>query len=167
MRVGKNNKLRRFIWGALAALPLVLASNAATGSSAVVLMYHRFGEQRAPSTNIRLDQFDAHLNVIAERGLNVLPVWEILAALGKGRDLPDRTIGLTFDGGFLSFYTDAWPRLREAGLPFTLFIATDAVDDGRDGYMTWDQIREVARAGATVGSQTATGRQMPVLERAR
>ena len=165
MRVGKSNILRRFIWGALAALPVALASNAATGSSAVVLMYHRVGEQRAPSTNIRLDQFDAHLKVIAERGLNVLPVTEILTALRKGRDLPDRTIGLTFDGGFLSFYTDAWPRLRKAGLPFTLFIATDAIDDGKDGYMAWDQIREVVRGGGAVGSQTASGRQMPLLGR--
>ena len=165
MLFGKNNILGRFLWGALAALPVALASNAATGSSAVVLMYHRVGEQRAPSTNIRLDQFDAHLKVIAERGLNVLPVTEILTALRKGRDLPDRTIGLTFDGGFLSFYTEAWPRLREAGLPFTLFIATDAVDKGKDGYMAWDQIREIARGGGTVASQTASGRQMPFLGR--
>ena len=165
MRVAKHKILGRLVLGAVAALPVILAANAAAGPSAVVLMYQRFGEQRASSTNIRLDQFDAHLRVIAERGLNVLPASEILAALKKGRELPDRTIGLTFDGGFLSFYTEAWPRLREAGLPFTLFIATDAVDDGRDGYMTWDQIREIARDGATVGSQTATGRQMPVLER--
>ena len=165
MRVGKHKSLGRFILGALAALPVILASNTVTGSSAVVLMYQRLGEQRAPSTNIRLDQFDAHLKVIAERGLNVLPVPEILTALEKGRDLPDRTIGLTFDGGFLSFYTDAWPRLREAGLPFALFIATNAVDEGRDGYMAWDQIREIARGGATIGSQTATGRQMPLLGR--
>ena len=163
--VGKHMLLRWFATGVLVALPFVLGSIPAAASSAVVLMYQRLGEKRAPSTNIRLDQFDAHLKAIAERELNVMAIPEILTALGTGRDLPDLTIGLTFDGGFLSFYTEAWPRLREAGLPFTLFIATDAIDEGREGHMTWDQIREVARSGGTVGSQTASHRQMPFLAR--
>lgn len=165
MPVGKQNRLRRQILGALAALPLVLGPVAASASSAVVLMYQRVGEPSASSTNIRLEQFDAHLQVIVERGLNVIPVPEILTALRAGRALPDRTIGLTFDGGFRSFYTDAWPRLREAGLPFTLFIATDTIDDASDGYMTWEQIHEIARGGATVGTQTASHRLMPLLGR--
>ncbi len=165
MSVGRRTHLRGRLLGALAALPVILGPTAVSASSAVVLMYQRFGEQHASYTNIRLDQFDAHLAVIAERDLNVMPVPEILTALKAGRGLPDRTIGLTFDGGFRSFYTDAWPRLREAGLPFTLFIATDTIDAGRDGYMTWDQIRDIAGSGATVGTQTASHRLMPLLGR--
>ena len=165
MPVAKRMHLRRRIFGALAALPVIFGSIPATASSAVVLMYQRFGEQHASSTNIRLDQFDAHLEVIAERGLNVMPVPEILTALKAGRVLPDRTIGLSFDGGFRSFYTHAWPRLRDAGLPFTLFFATDTIDDGGDRHMTWEQIREIARDGATVGAQTASHRLMPLLGR--
>lgn len=165
MTVGKRNRLRGRILGALAALPVVLGPVPASAASAIVLMYQRVGEPHATSTNIRLDQFDAHLRVIVERGLNVIPVPEILTALKAGRALPDRTIGLSFDGGFRSFYTDAWPRLREAGLPFTLFIATDTIDDGSDGFMTWEQIREIARDGATVGTQTASHRLMPLLGR--
>lgn len=151
--------------GALAALAVLLGAAPATASSAVVLTYQRFDEPGTASTNIRLDQFDSHLQVIAERGLNVMPVPEILRALKAGRGLPDRTIGLTFDGGFRSFYVHAWPRLVEAGLPFTLFIATDAIDTGRDGSMTWEEIREIARGGATVGTQTASHRLMPLLGR--
>ena len=169
MPFGKHKPPRRLTWSALAALPFILGSvtvaGSAAASSAVVLMYPRFGEQDAPSASIRLDQFDSHLKVIAERGLNVMALPEILAALKTGRGLPDRTIGLTIDGGFLSFYTEAWPRLRQAELPFTLFVATDAIDDRRAGYMTWEQIREVARGGATIGSQTASHRHMPFLGR--
>ena len=32
-----------------------------TGDGASILIYHRFGERGLPSTNIRLDQFDTHL----------------------------------------------------------------------------------------------------------
>lgn len=143
------------------------APPASAADSAVMLMYHRFGEDTAPATNIRLDQFEAHLTEIAERGYTVLPIPEILASLRNGRSLPDRTIGLSIDDAFLSVYTEAWPRLREAGLPFTLFVATDSIDDRTPGYMDWEQVRELARNGVTIGSQTASHLHMALTSRRR
>ena len=141
------------------------APRAAAASSAVVVTYDRFGDGATPSTNIRLDQFEAHLAEIAERGLNVLPIPEILAALRSGRELPERTIGLSIDDAYLSAHTEAWPRLREAGLPFTLFVGTGSVDDGLPDYMSWDQIRDLATNGVTIGSRGAARRHMPLASR--
>lgn len=144
---------------ALAAVLLALpvpAGPAAAADSAVVVMYHRFGDGRYPSTNIRLEQFEAHLAEIADGPYTVLPLPEIVSALRSGRPLPDRTIGLSIDDAYLSVYTEAWPRLREAGLPFTLFVATDPIDRGFADHMSWDQLRELAAAGVTIGSQTAS-----------
>ena len=165
-----SGRLRPIVSGALAVLPVLIAAGAVSGSaaaasSAVVLMYQRFGEREIPSAAIRLDQFDAHLKVIAERGLNVMPLPAIVAALKTGRTLPERTVALTIDGAFRSFYVEAWPRLRRAELPFTLFVSTDPIDEGRDPYMSWDQIREVVGGGATIGNQTASHRSMPTLGR--
>jgi peptidoglycan/xylan/chitin deacetylase (PgdA/CDA1 family) len=131
--------------------------------SAVIIMYHRFGERARPSTNIRLKQFEAHLAELAAGNHVVRPIHEILAALKTGRPMSGRTVGISIDDAFRSVYHEAWPRLRRAGLPFTLFIATDAVDRGGAGYMTWDQIRDLARAGVTIGSQTASHPHMPLL----
>ena len=58
-------------------------------------------------------------------------------------------------------------RLKAAGFPFTLFIATDPIDQGTFGYMNWDQIREMSRAGVTIGSQTASHLHMPKADPAR
>jgi peptidoglycan/xylan/chitin deacetylase (PgdA/CDA1 family) len=135
--------------------------------SAVVFMYHRFGENSYPTTNIRLDQFDAHLEQLANGRYTVLPVPEILRRTRAGEALPDRTIGITIDDAYLSVYQHAWPRLRAAGLPFTLFVATDPIDRGIGGYMNWAQIRELAEAGVTIGSQTATHPHMPAVPMAR
>ena len=153
-----------------AALAAVLAGMAVSpvpaGATAVVLMYHRFGESHYPSTSITLEQFDAHLAELESGGYNVVPVPDIIAALKAGRELPDRTVGITVDDAYLSVYAHAWPRLKEAKLPFTLFVATDAVDratsQGAAGYMTWDQVREMAASGVTIGSQTASHLHMPV-----
>ena len=56
-------------------------------------MYHRFGEDRYPSTSVTLAQFEAQIEHLASGGYTVLPVPEIIAALDSGRPLPERTDG--------------------------------------------------------------------------
>jgi peptidoglycan/xylan/chitin deacetylase (PgdA/CDA1 family) len=84
-----------------------------------------------------------------------------VAAIREKRPLPDRTIGLTIDDGYLSVYAEAFPRLRDAGLPFTVFVSTDPVDRKFSGFMTWDQIREMRDNGVTIGAHTSTHLHMP------
>lgn len=153
----------------LSAAPAVTAiglsgSAAAAAESAVVFMYHRFGEAEYPSANIRIDQFEAQLAELRSGGYTVLPVPEILERMRTGADLPDRTVALTIDDAYASVYAEAWPRLKEAGFPFTLFVATDPIDRANPGYMTWDQIRELRDGGATIGSQTASHPHLPDLD---
>ena len=140
----------------LAGVLISHASAARAAESAVIFMYHRFGEQTHPTTNIQIDQFEAHIREFTNRNTNPLGLPEIVNALRSRKSLPDRTIGISIDDAFKSVYTVAWPRLKTAGLPFTLFVATDQIDRKVPGYMTWDQIRELAREGVTIGSQTAS-----------
>jgi len=149
---------RRAWWLALA---LIAAATPALAEppSAVILMYHRFGEDDIPSTNIRLAQFERHLAILASPAYHVLPLPEVVAALAAGRPLPDRTVAITVDDAYASVYREAWPRLRAAGFPFTLFVATDAVGGGRR-MMRWDQIRELAAAGVTIGNHSASHAHM-------
>ena len=153
----------RLVAGLVAALALPLPATALAGSSAVVFMYHRFGESTLPSTNTTIAQLDAHIAELASGRYAVLPLPEIVDAIREGRDLPDRTVGLSVDDAFLSLYTEGWPKFREARLPLTLFVATGAIDRGYRNYMSWDQIRELAAAGVVVGSQTDSHPHMPAL----
>ncbi|HEC14458.1 MAG TPA: chitin deacetylase, partial [Rhodospirillales bacterium] len=141
--------------------PPARAASFKEGVSGVVVMYHRFGESRYPSTSITLDQFEAQLNELKTGPYKVLPLPGIVSALRAGKPLPDRTVGLSIDDAYLSVYTEAWPRLKAAGLPFTLFVATDPVDQGLPGYMSWDQIREMVAGGVTIASQTASHPHLP------
>lgn len=150
--------------GAVLAAILAFSATAPTwaaADSAVVFMYHRFGESGIPSTNIRIEQFEAHLAEIATGKYTVLALPDLVAALREAKPLPDRAIALTIDDAFLSVYTEAWPRLKAAGIPFTLFVATDPVDRGLRGYMNWDQIRDLVRSGVTIGHHTASHLHMP------
>ena len=147
-----------WVWFAFVIWPWG-ASAAETG--AVVIMYHRFGESKYPSTNITLEQFEAHIQELQSGPYRVLPLEEITKALREGSPLPDRTVGISVDDAFLSVYTEAWPRLKKAGLPFTLFVATGAVDRNVSGYMNWDQIKEMVSAGVTIGNHTVSHLHMP------
>lgn len=157
------NQALRILTRALVALPVLCASAPAVAADwAVVMMYHRFGESAQPTTNIRLEQFEAHIEELKKAEYSVLPLPEIVKKLQAGESLPDRTVGISVDDAFLSVYNEAWPRLKQAGLPFTLFVATDPIDKRTAGYMSWDQIRELKQAGVTIGSQTATHPHMPL-----
>jgi peptidoglycan/xylan/chitin deacetylase (PgdA/CDA1 family) len=148
--------MRTFLQMLIAAALLAPAPVARAADSAVFLMYHRFGEDSYPSTNVRLEQFEAHIAELTNGQYNIMPVGEILDALRSGRNLPDRTVGITVDDAYLSVYTQAWPRLKAAGLPFALFVATDAVDKRYAGMLSWDQIREMRDAGVEIGAHTAS-----------
>lgn len=122
-----------------------------------VLVYHRFGEGDYPSTNVTLEQIDEHIKEINTGGYTPMALSEIVRRLKAGERFPERTIGVSIDDAYLSVYTEAWPRFQKAGIPFTLFIATDPIDKGYSRYMTWDQVREMAADPlVTIGSQTAS-----------
>jgi len=158
----------RYDWIVL-LLYLCIFFNSATASaddmisSAAVFMYHRFGESKYPSTNISMEQFKAHLNEIHNGSYKVVPLPEIVAAFRRKEPLPDKAIALTIDDAFLSVYNRAWPLLKKAGLPFTLFVTTDVLDSERPGYMSWAQVRALVAAGVTIGSQTGSHPHLPTL----
>lgn len=123
---------------------------------AVVFMYHRFGESSYPTTSVRLEQFDRHLEHLAAAGYRVWPLQRIVDRLRDGGEIPDRTVALTVDDAYLSVYTEAWPRLKRRGWPLTVFVSTDAIDRGLPAYMSWTQMRELRRDGVVFANHSAS-----------
>ncbi|RDD63352.1 chitin deacetylase [Ferruginivarius sediminum] len=137
------------------AVPVPALAAPAADNGAVVIMYHRFGDDRFPSTNIALEQFEAHIRELRKEKYTVLPLAEIVEKLRHDKPLPERAVGISIDDAYMSVYREAWPRLKEAGLPFTLFAATKPLDRGLGDYMSWDQLRELQRSElVTIGNHT-------------
>ena len=141
---------------AIALMPGDAHAQAGAAETSVVLVYQRFGEDRNPSNSVKLSEFDAHIAELTSGKYNVMKLPDIMAAIEKGENLPNRTVGITIDDTFRSVYEEAWPRLKKAGLPFTLFVTTDPPDRGSPAYMTWDEIRELRNFGVTIGTHTAS-----------
>ena len=103
------------------------------------VMYHRFNENKYPSTNIKMDIFMKQMQLIKDLNYDFIHP----ADFQENFDVPkkQKKILLTVDDAFQSFYDVAWPYLKKNKIPFILFVSTEPV--GNKGYMTWDQIKEV------------------------
>lgn len=117
-----------------------------------ILLYHRVGDDRYPSTNVSTEAFREQLSWLAENGFTVVPTEAIEGFLLRGEPLPQRAVVLHFDDGYRSVYENAFPLLRERGLPFTVLLPTEAVDRGYPDYVTWEMVREMVSGGASIGA---------------
>ncbi len=107
----------------------------------ISIMYHRFEENKYPSTNIKIKDFLRHIEIIEENNIKFINPLNFENELKENKT--QRKILLTIDDAFLSFYKNAWPILKEKKIPFILFVSTREV--GAFNYMSWDQIREISK----------------------
>ena len=105
-------------------------------------MYHRFEENKYPSTNIKIEVFKKHLEIIKNSKFDFYHPKDFENEYDNPKK--QKKILLTIDDAFESFYKNAWPLLKKNKIPFILFVSTEPV--GKNGYMTWDQIREIEKS---------------------
>ena len=105
------------------------------------IMYHRFNESKYPSTNIQMEIFSSHIQLIKD--LNYEFIYP--DQFKDNFDVPkkQKKILLTVDDAFKSFYEFAWPFIKKNKIPIILFVSTEPI--GNNGYMTWDQIKEIEK----------------------
>ena len=105
------------------------------------LMYHRFNENKYPSTNIKMDIFKKQIENIKENNFSFYHPKNFNKTFRTPKN--NKKILLTIDDAFSSFYENAWPYLKENKIPFILFVSTEPV--GKHGYMSWNEIHEVEK----------------------
>ena len=100
----------------------------------VVLAYHGFTDQRthpgienSQGKHLHIDTFRAQLAYL-KKHYNVVPLQQIVDHYVNGTALPPRPLAITIDDGYESNYTLAYRALAEHGLPATIFLTTDFVD---------------------------------------
>ena len=133
---------------------LVLVPSFVYGGQANIFVYHRFGDDRYPSTNVSLADFEAHLEMLQKEKVAVLPLGEVVELLRQSLPLPPKCTVLTVDDGYQSFLSGAMPLLRRFGYPATLFVSTGSV--GRDGFLSWEELKGLTREGIEIGSHSAS-----------
>ena len=135
-------------------------------------MYHSIDDSGS-SISLDASAFERHVRWLSESSVRVVPMTEIARAPED-----EDTVALTFDDGFANFESEAWPRLREAGLPASLFVVTERVGTtnawgGRTvsgipdlPLLDWNALGRLAEQGVDLGAHSRTHRSLPGLSTA-
>lgn len=133
----------------------------------IILMYHRVndalppGDLVVPAANFRqqMEYLAAHCEVMS--------LDKLLGDEGRGtRDKGRKKVAITFDDGYRDNYLNAYPVLKELGLPATLFLTTGMIgtDKKRPRYqdmpapdmLSWEEVAEMAQNGVSFGAHTVS-----------
>jgi len=126
------------------------------GVRVAILGYHDLSEsQPETAMRIRSSKFRQQMEALRQMGLTVISLDDFIAWKKGDKTLPPKCVLLTFDDGWKSVYTDAFPVLKEYNYPFTLYLYKNYVDGGGKA-LTTPMIEEMIAAGATIGSHSVS-----------
>jgi len=139
-----------------------------------ILMYHSISEAAETRTHpyywtaTALAVFADHMRHLHEQNYKTVSLLEAVSRIETTSVKQEKVVVLTFDDGYQDFYTQAYPILDRYGFSATVFLPTAYIGESPrsfkgTGCLTWDQVRELNRAGIHFGSHTVTHPQLRTL----
>lgn len=128
-----------------------------------ILCYHGVCDDPPDEWSVTPQQLREQLSIVCgER--NPVPLPQILSWFFEGTPLPPRALAITFDDGYQDVLREAAPILAAHGLVAAAFVIAGLVDGKKadESYrptrpmLSFDEVRELSRAGWTIGSHTLT-----------
>lgn len=152
-----------------AILPAPSSSSSSTppasASSIPILVYHHIRINTDPSNKIEvgldvpLVNFTEQMVYLSDRGAKTSFLDELFIESSEKRFI------ITFDDGYKDVIENAYPVLNKYGFKATVFIITSFV--GKDGYLTWDDIKFLQKEGWAVGSHTISHPDLVAISKER
>lgn len=130
-----------------------------------ILMYHGIDHSDRPKTNtVSPETFSKQLEYFKKHGYKIVSLEEWVNTINQNKAFIGKTAVLTFDDGLEDNYTQAFPILKQYNVPAIIFVVTDVV--GKQGFLSWEQIKEMEKYGIIFGSHTRLHTYLPSLDRA-
>jgi peptidoglycan/xylan/chitin deacetylase (PgdA/CDA1 family) len=120
-----------------------------------ILVYHNLGPQSKGRLVLGVEAFAEQMRYLGREGYRVVTLAEFVEWLQLRRQLPRKSVVLTFDDGYRSFREHAYPVLKELGFPATLFVYTDYVGASRNA-LAWEDLRSLVAEGFDVQAHSKT-----------
>lgn len=117
-----------------------------------ILVYHQFSNTHSDKLTVKTENFYEQMLYLKENGYKVIGLDQLLDFMEFKTPLPEKSIVITIDDGWLSAYEIAYPILKNFGFSATLFVYTDFIE--RDQAMNWSQLKEMTENGIDVQSHT-------------
>ncbi len=123
-----------------------------------ILVYHHVAPEwpadfEGRTITVLSADFERELAYMQGAGYRSITLAELANAMFYGLPLPEKPVILTFDDGYEDNFLYAFPLLQKYGFVGSFAVVTSFL--GQPGYMSWDQVREMARAGMEFVSHSA------------
>lgn len=120
---------------------------------ASILMYHSIDYNPVFFT-MRPEGFQKQMNYLFKKNYNVVALNKLIEYI-KNKNIPPKTVVLTFDDGYEDNYFNAFPVLKKYNFPATIFLATGFVGKKKISkskgisfqMLNWQQIKEMHNSG--------------------
>ena len=142
------------VWAQFLVLLLLLFGAYSPATALVVLQYHHVSEKTPRSTSISPELFKAHLDYLEKYKFNIVDAKDLPKLFKEKKSLPNHSVIITFDDGYKSIYENAFPLLKKRKWPFTVFVNSKPHDEKNPRYMSWKQLKEMSKKGATIANHT-------------
>lgn len=119
-------------------------------ANAHVFIYHRFADNRYPTTNTSLQELEKEFEFFKNNHYEVVPLENILKKIKQKEPVPSNWVALTIDDAYKSFYEHGLPLFKKYNYPFSLYVYVKATNDKYSDFMTWEQLKEASKYG-TIG----------------
>lgn len=132
------------------------AQAAKNNKGVVVLTYHHIDDNEN-GASISVRHFTEHMKMLKDNGYSVITMNQFQMYLEGRLKLPPRSVVITFDDGYESNYTKAYPIMKQYGFVGTVFIVVSSTEEPNTKnipHLSWEQLLELQRTGWTIGSHT-------------
>jgi peptidoglycan/xylan/chitin deacetylase (PgdA/CDA1 family) len=116
-------------------------------ADAHILLYHRFNDDRYPSTSISNEELREQFTFLKNNNYTVVELDKIIEKLEKKEAIPDKWVAITIDDNYKSFYDNGYKIFKEFNYPFTIFVYVEATNGKYSDFMSWGKLKEVSGFG--------------------
>lgn len=117
-----------------------------------VLYYHSVNENADNEVTITPEMLKEQLNYINDNDYVTITIKELYDYLKNNQPIPEKSIVITFDDGYMNNYTEAFPILKEMNMKATIFCVGNSLDGSY--YLSKDAIKEMSDYGIDIESHT-------------
>jgi biofilm PGA synthesis lipoprotein PgaB len=125
-----------------------------TSNAAVVLQYHHIDNDTSASTSTSVELFRQQIEHIRSKEYKIVSLPDLIYQLKNRTVMEGNIVAITFDDGYESVYHNAFPILKTYKIPFTIFVNTESIEENRKNHVSWAQLREMKKHGATIANHT-------------